>query len=515
MKEKTYILAQYDISGIQNYIFATNRLRENVGASINVGRILKLFLPEAIKTVAGTEVTAITDWELVENGEFLSESNPDILAEVLYIGGGNAVVVYRSRQLYDDVSKALAIKVAENCQGITVLSAFVETGLGEYSDKITELEEELSELKRRVPREVPMSPWPIVEQDPVYGLPVTRMYEKDGVSGSISEIQYEKYEASYREDTNENTSFRFALQMEELIEKRGEDSYVAVVHIDGNGMGDMVHGIRNRHKDFKSAVPAMRKMSAAISQTYKETFEGVVGDISRSAGREVLPIRPLIMDGDDITIICGARFALPTVITFLRRLMDQASEELPVTACAGIAFVHSHFPFSIAYKIAEACCSEAKKSWYKNGAEQKKTGYLDYQVVQGGYKKEKTVQRAESDIRKQPYRVSQKADNSSDDSIDFLNLIQNQLVQEKNGMKIWPRNRLKKLYEAFLKGPQEVECIRREFSARGYELSDLAAGMKSDEFNSARIYDALELMDFYDKSLYDEFFRTEGQGGKA
>lgn len=512
MKEETYILAQYDISGIQSYIFATNRLRENVGASYNVSRILKQFLPEAIKTVAGD--VAITDWEADENGSFLSESNPDILAEVLYIGGGNAVVVYRNRQIYDDVSRNFAIRVAENCHGITVLSAFVETGWEEYSEKIIELEAELAELKHRTAREVPMSPWPIVEQDPVYGLPVTRIYDKDGVTDGISEIQYEKYEASHREEANGNKPWRFALQMDELIDKRGEDSYVAVIHIDGNGMGEMVRRIRNQHKDFKDAVPAMRKMSAAISRIYNASFECVAGDISRCSGREILPLRYLIMDGDDLTMICGARFALPAVITFLRQLTELANEELPVTACAGIAFVHSHFPFSIAYEIAEECCYNAKKNWYKDQFNQK-AGYLDYQVVQGVYKKEEKIQREENGLRKRPYRVAEKADISNTDSIDFLNLIQHQMAKKDNGIRKWPRNRLKKLYEAFLRGPGEVERLNREFSARGYEISDLTAGLETDFYNSCGIFDALEVMDFYDEALYDEFFQTEGQGGKV
>lgn len=60
-----------------------------------------------------------------------------------------------------------------------------------------------------------------------------------------------------------------------------------------------------------------------------------------------------------------------------------------------------------------------------------------------------------------------------------------------------------------------MESLNREFSARGYEISDLTAGLETDFYNSCGIFDALEVMDFYDEALYDEFFQTEGQGGKV
>lgn len=244
MRERKYILAQYDISGIQDYIFATNRLRENVGASYNVNRILNLFLPDAINEAVKTEGGfALINWN-TEKSEFQFESNQEILAEVLYIGGGNAVVIYRNRRLYDKSSHIFAIKVAENCHGITVLSAFVETKLEDYCKEIEELEMELSNLKRMVPRNVPMSSWPIVEQDSVYGLPITKLYDKDNMDRVMSVIQYEKYEASRLKGMERENPYVFALQMEQLIDKRGEDSHVAVVHIDGNGMGELFDRIK-------------------------------------------------------------------------------------------------------------------------------------------------------------------------------------------------------------------------------------------------------------------------------
>ena len=62
-----YILAKFDVGGIQDYIFATNRLRENAGASYQVTRIMEEFLLESFREAADEKnVEVLLDWKLAD-----------------------------------------------------------------------------------------------------------------------------------------------------------------------------------------------------------------------------------------------------------------------------------------------------------------------------------------------------------------------------------------------------------------------------------------------------------------
>ena len=80
----------------------------------------------------------------------------------------------------------------------------------------------------------------------------------------------------------------FALQMEQLIDKRGEDSHVAVVHIDGNGMGELFDRIKREHRDYRSAIPAMRLLSKTIANVYEDSFYRMVSAIETISGNNPL-----------------------------------------------------------------------------------------------------------------------------------------------------------------------------------------------------------------------------------
>lgn len=517
MSENKYQLAKYDVSGIQSYIFATNRLRENVGASNNVRRILEKFLPEAIEEAVSEEQEIISDWANIPDWEFRLPQNEKIAAEIVYIGGGNAVVAYRHKTLCKEVARLLAQRTVEECRGVTVFAVSVETDFKNYAEDIGRLDEKLAEAKKKTPKDILLSRYPIVEQDTAYGLPIARSYSfgNDGPQ-NMSIVQYQKYNAFKHMDHKKYEGKSFAVEMADLARKKGEDSYVAVVHLDGNGMGDLIQRKMNENKEYAKAVPAIRKISNQIEELNKKTFKDVMDILVKNYDRKVLPFRPLILAGDDLTFICSAQLGLFVTARYLRRLMQLANGRLEYSACAGIAFVHNHFPFRIAYEIAEECCANAKKSWYNEKAAKKTAaeGYLDYCVVRGAYVKEMQKNDKEKRLRLRPIKVSREENTRDVNSIDKLCQLLNKM--ENGGPKAcgWPRSRLKRLYEAYLKGPDELKFLEKEYFSRGYEIAKLV-GIEEEAFDSHKpygVFDALEIMDFYEEELYQKFLGNKRGG---
>lgn len=112
-----YILAKFDVGGIQDYIFATNRLRENAGASYQVTRIMEEFLLESFREAADEKnVEVLLDWKLADRLRLPQDER--MMAEVIYIGGGNAVALFRNLEFFCRVGEKLGIKAAVKCQGV-------------------------------------------------------------------------------------------------------------------------------------------------------------------------------------------------------------------------------------------------------------------------------------------------------------------------------------------------------------------------------------------------------------
>ena len=91
------ILALYDLSGIQKFIFSTNKVKEIIGASIVVNKALFENIPEML----GEDTD---DWK---KGEFTFGDGDT--QKIVYIGGGNALLMFDGFE----TEKAFSDKLSE------------------------------------------------------------------------------------------------------------------------------------------------------------------------------------------------------------------------------------------------------------------------------------------------------------------------------------------------------------------------------------------------------------------
>ena len=176
-------------------------------------------------------------------------------------------------------------------------------------------------------------------------------------------------------------------------------SKIAVIHIDGNGVGGVMRDLA-KTKDsvdknvFKEQVgcgrsdpDSLRRLLLNINERLQRAvemaFAGAWADIARMAERDAgaagrpytaIPVVPVIVGGDDVTVITSGDYALPFAARYLGRYEDETEKDPllrhltppsgsrtgPMTAAAGVAVVRRNFPFHLAYNLAEKLVEGAK-----------------------------------------------------------------------------------------------------------------------------------------------------------
>lgn len=307
------ILALYDVTGIQDFIFSSNKTKENIGASLIVQQVFEEFLVDVLNDMS--ELKVETDWE--NSDKLLIKDDPSIDAEVIYIGGGNSLVLFRDLESGKRTTQALAVKLLNATKGsLGVVVGYQETKLESFSQDLVELHKKVAKKKDE-----------FIQTTPLKGIAIT--YEAgDGLAKSskdLSDISSDL--ASKKSEFVKRDSFEKLLQVpqgysfpqefDDLGQVEG-DSFIAVVHIDGNSMGDFIDNKIKAIDNYPEAVLTMRSLSKTIRNTYIKVFREVNDvlidkrdDIEKSPKvnlknnkkKTFLPIRPLIINGDDVTFV--------------------------------------------------------------------------------------------------------------------------------------------------------------------------------------------------------------------
>jgi len=110
--------------------------------------------------------------------------------------------------------------------------------------------------------------------------------------------------------------------------------------------------------------------SSLIQTSTEEACQEAFKSIKRDE-KYRYPVRPVLIGGDDVTIIIRADLALNFTVEFLKAFENKTKNNFQklktsqvhggLTACAGIAFVKESYPLHYALNLAEQLCKDAKK----------------------------------------------------------------------------------------------------------------------------------------------------------
>ena len=205
---------------------------------------------------------------------------------------------------------------------------------------------------------------------------------------------------------------------EEFEDAKDMLSSVGVVHIDGNGVGAIMRDLKRAHDavkkiankrqdmtivsgidDFQSFIMSVNKrldavMKDAIALSWYNVQELTPKDAQESTPKTVVPIVPVLVGGDDVTVYTDGRYAIPFAEAYIRHYEKLTKDDDllsvlaivaggkkadaperdhfeiddyiiqnpgPLTASAGVAIVGRNFPFHIAYDLAEELVSRGKE----------------------------------------------------------------------------------------------------------------------------------------------------------
>lgn len=162
---------------------------------------------------------------------------------------------------------------------------------------------------------------------------------------------------------------------------------VALIHLDGNGVGQTLMALKTslKNKDGSEYSKRMSKFSEILENitggAVKDTMEAII----RKAGtKENFFFRPLVVGGDDVTVLIEPRFAYDFVINFCKNFYKKSKEAInhkdnkdaitPIadalqkagkpaylSASGGILFNKISHPFYNSLRIVEGLAEKAKR----------------------------------------------------------------------------------------------------------------------------------------------------------
>lgn len=422
----------------QPFIFSSPRLREQIGASF--------------------EITLLSRW-VKEEAEKLPKQKP--LPTSFWVSDSSGKVIIRftddeggPKDLAKQLIREVTLRALTDAPGLDVTGVFIEaTSNTVDADDLQELDRVFLEysLSRR-PTAARFPQFPFLERGSESALPASaslgtlefsqeslQPYNFDESSPlSLPSRVKRVFASTSRKRQVDDVQERLAKQGKELKQEPpldptklaaafqdGEEfedakdmlSSVGVVHIDGNGVGAIMRDLGCAHRavqkvgvsttsdeetteDSKGLQSFIMEVNRRLDNVVKDAIALSWYYVQELTPDTVVPIVPVLVGGDDVTVYTDGRYAIPFAEAYIHHYERLTKDDDllsvlaivaggkktdaperdqfeiddyiiqnpgPLTASAGVAIVGRNFPFHIAYDLAEGLVKRGKKLGKKKG----------------------------------------------------------------------------------------------------------------------------------------------------
>lgn len=488
---------------IQDYIFRSNRLRENAGASYIVA-------------------SALEDWK---------KSHPK---NVIYVGGGNAALRFPGTAAAIKAVSAWSRDILEKFPGLRMVAAHEEVENGDYERALKQARNQLFQRENALPAGWELGSLCVVRECASTALAASEYDQRSGTWLSqeaaaktqavldANRILHERYRTALKD------KYAFPLDIENLGTAKGA-SQAAIVHADGNDFGKLIDKCASGLKGGPY-LERIQEISEAITRLGRLAFQDVIAELAERLSaippiegvrpakvkpeecryadnaQFYFPGRPIVDGGDDLTFVCHGRLGLRLAASYLRKFEQRSAQmqEFPgrLSACAGVLIMPGKFPFARGYKLVEEITASAKRA-RRHATGDSAVSWIDYQLILEGAAGSldairEPYARGTEVLPQRPYFLPNK-----DVPPDLVSRSWGEFERRLNMLRKWPRNRAKRLMEAIARGQGETLRISKQFQARGYNIDPWERDVIADslwnrpECRVNPLFDPLEVLDFH------------------
>lgn len=362
----------FEAKSIQDYILRSGRLRHIVGASELIDSLTRDLLDDVLS------VLDLTAKEVSKRVRFSRRA-------------GGAIYLFTDEREDRDAFRDLwTLAVRRYAPGLSFVVA-----TGEENSDHAAYEQAKNRLLAARNRQVAALPagTPVTRYAARTGLPASckdKLGFQDEATARFGRDQFWKREQhgliqrfapdSGRDDWPRDLNY-LPDESEPLFPFLDDSRYLGLLHADGNGLGQLLMDLGDEVKErpdfaklFKDVSEAIQNATEAAAQSATQTILEPRRKVTDGV-KSPYPARPIVLGGDDLTMLIRADLALPFAQKFLERFEHTSKAQMDalrgkysdikslpsaLTAGAGIAFIKSNHPFYMAHELTDELAKFAK-----------------------------------------------------------------------------------------------------------------------------------------------------------